>query len=72
MKEKMKNSLDLRNRLALENKKSSQTIDRWIARFSVNLQTKMNLQIISEELNISVEEVRESLKKGQENGIPSA
>jgi hypothetical protein len=72
MKEKMKNSLDLRNRLALENKKSSQTIDRWIARFSVNLQTKMNLQIISEELNMSVEEVRESLKKGQENGIPSA
>jgi len=72
MKEKMKNSLDLRNRLALENKKSSQTIDRWIARFSVNLQTKMNLQIISEELNLSVEDVRESLKKGQENGIPSA
>jgi len=67
MIQKIKKNVQLKNKLALKNFKSVQTIERWIAKNSINLRTEMNVKIISEELGISAEELLLGLK-GQENG----
>jgi hypothetical protein len=65
--EKIKKNVHLKNKMALKNYRSVQTIERWIKTNSVNLRTEMNVKIISEELGISAEELLLGLK-GQENG----
>jgi DNA-directed RNA polymerase specialized sigma subunit len=73
LQEKMKKNVNLRNRLALMNYKTGYTIERWIRTNSIYLRTEMNVEVIAEELGLTVEEVRAMLNgNGQVNGNPPA
>ncbi|MEN6353417.1 MAG: hypothetical protein ABFD02_08165 [Bacteroidales bacterium] len=64
--EKIKKNVHLKNKMALKNYRSVQTIERWMKTNSVNLRTEMNLKLMAEELEISPEEVLLDLQ-GQKN-----
>ena len=53
----IKNNMQLRNRLALELNKHYSTINLWIKKNDIRLTSALSLKIISEELNISKEQI---------------